>query len=41
MADRQMPRLIARKAAGALILWGTVGLICLQALFHTAFGAAT
>jgi len=40
MAERNLPRLFARKTLGSLILWGTVGLVCLQALFYTAFGAA-
>lgn len=40
MTDKSMSRLVARKTLGSIILWGTVGLICLQALFYTSFGAA-
>ena len=40
MADKNLPVLFARKTLGTIILWGTIGLICLQALFYTTFGAA-
>jgi hypothetical protein len=31
---------IAQKALGAMIIWGTVGLICVQVLFTVTFGPA-
>jgi hypothetical protein len=40
MARNTMTTLVARKTLGTIILWGTVGLISVLALFHVAFGAA-
>jgi hypothetical protein len=31
---------IAQKALGGMIIWGTVGLICVQVLFTVTFGPA-
>ena len=38
MANKSLSGFFARKTLGAIILWGTVGLICLQALFYVSFG---
>lgn len=40
MSNRTLPGLIARKTLGSAVLWGTVGLICLQALYYVSFGPA-
>ncbi len=29
---------LAQKALGTMIIWGTVGLICMQVLFTVSFG---
>lgn len=40
MTGKSVSILFARKTLGTIILWGTVGLICLQALFYVSFGPA-
>ncbi len=44
MAGESPSRLILQKSLqkslGTLILWGTVGLTCLQVLFYVAFAAS-
>lgn len=40
MAKTSLSGLIARKTLGTVVLWATVGLVCLQVLFYVSFGAA-
>jgi len=40
MTKNSLPALFARKSLGAIILWGTIGLACLQVLFYVSFGPA-
>ena len=38
MAKQSPGGVIAQKALGAVIIWGTVGLVCVQVLFTVSFG---
>lgn len=40
MAETSLSGVIARKTLGTVIVWATVGLVCLQVLFYVSFGAA-
>lgn len=40
MAKTSLSGFIARKTLGSVIIWATVGLVCLQVLFYVSFGAA-
>jgi hypothetical protein len=40
MTKQSLPGLMARKTLGTIIIWATVGLCSLQALFYVSFGPA-
>jgi hypothetical protein len=40
MAKQSSGSGFAQKALGTMIIWGTVGLICIQVLFTVSFGPA-
>lgn len=40
MAEKSPGSVMGQKALGTLIMWGTVGVICVQVFFYVSFGPA-